>query len=189
MATHSSVLAWRIPWTEEPGGLQSMVSQRVGHDWVTHTHTHTHTQSWTRLSDTHTHTHTHTHTQPGSEGQGAHSLAGSSKQIPGKQPKFIQHNTGEALKIFQEAICVIFFLFFTLWDKVCIYIHTHTHTHKTNVKDSCVSFLQWSQRYPLWLKDPSQEALGCQIFWVSYILELLLTFFLTFMTLTFFLVK
>ena len=32
MATHSSILAWRIPWTEEPGGLQSMQSQRVGHN-------------------------------------------------------------------------------------------------------------------------------------------------------------
>ena len=32
MGTHSSTLAWRIPWTEEPGGLQSMGSQRVGHD-------------------------------------------------------------------------------------------------------------------------------------------------------------
>ena len=32
MATHSSILAWRIPCTEEPGGLQSMGSQRVGHD-------------------------------------------------------------------------------------------------------------------------------------------------------------
>ena len=32
MATHSSVLAWRIPWTEEPGMLQSIGSQRVGHD-------------------------------------------------------------------------------------------------------------------------------------------------------------
>ena len=32
MATHSSILAWRIPWTEESGGLQSMGSQRVGHD-------------------------------------------------------------------------------------------------------------------------------------------------------------
>ena len=32
MATHSSVLAWKIPWTEEPGGLQSMGSLRVGHD-------------------------------------------------------------------------------------------------------------------------------------------------------------
>ena len=32
MATHSSILAWEIPWTEEPGGLQSMGSQRVGHD-------------------------------------------------------------------------------------------------------------------------------------------------------------
>ena len=35
MATHSSTLAWKIPWTEKPGGLQSMGSQRVGHDWVT----------------------------------------------------------------------------------------------------------------------------------------------------------
>ena len=32
MTTHSSILAQRIPWTEEPGGLQSMASQRVGHD-------------------------------------------------------------------------------------------------------------------------------------------------------------
>ena len=32
MATHSSILAWKIPWTEEPGGLQSMGLQRVGHD-------------------------------------------------------------------------------------------------------------------------------------------------------------
>ena len=32
MATHSSILAWNIPWTEEPGRLQSMGSQRVGHD-------------------------------------------------------------------------------------------------------------------------------------------------------------
>ena len=32
MATHSSILAWRIPWTEEPGGLQSMGSQRVGYN-------------------------------------------------------------------------------------------------------------------------------------------------------------
>ena len=32
MATHSSILAWRIPWTEEPGRLQSMGSQRAGHD-------------------------------------------------------------------------------------------------------------------------------------------------------------
>ena len=35
MATHSSPLAWKIPWLEEPGGLQSMGSQRVGHDWAT----------------------------------------------------------------------------------------------------------------------------------------------------------
>ena len=35
MATHPSILAWRIPWTEELSGLQSTGSQRVGHDWVT----------------------------------------------------------------------------------------------------------------------------------------------------------
>ena len=35
MAIHSSILAWRIPWTEEPGGLQSTGSRRVGHDYVT----------------------------------------------------------------------------------------------------------------------------------------------------------
>ena len=52
MATHSSILAWRIPWTGEPGGIQSKGLQRVGHDWATNTHTHTHT---------HKHTHTHTH--------------------------------------------------------------------------------------------------------------------------------
>ena len=35
MATHSSILAWRMPWTEEPGGLQLMGLQRVGHDVTT----------------------------------------------------------------------------------------------------------------------------------------------------------
>ena len=38
-ATHSSILAWSIPWTEEPGRLQFMGSRRVGHDWVTDTST------------------------------------------------------------------------------------------------------------------------------------------------------
>ena len=37
MTAHSSILAWRITWTEEPGRLQSMRSQRVGHDWATKT--------------------------------------------------------------------------------------------------------------------------------------------------------
>ena len=44
MATHSSILDWRIPWTGEPGRLQSMGLQRVGHDWAINTHTHAHTQ-------------------------------------------------------------------------------------------------------------------------------------------------
>ena len=52
MATHSSILAWKIPWTEETGKLQSIVSQRIGHDWVTniysHGHTHTHTHIWSK---------------------------------------------------------------------------------------------------------------------------------------------
>ena len=34
MATHFSILAWKIPWTEEPGGLQPMGLQGVGHDWA-----------------------------------------------------------------------------------------------------------------------------------------------------------
>ena len=40
MATHSSVLAWKIPWPEKPGGLQSAGLQKVEHDWATeHAHT------------------------------------------------------------------------------------------------------------------------------------------------------
>ena len=45
MAMDSSILAWRIPWTEEPGGLQSMGLQRVRHDQASNTHTHTHTHT------------------------------------------------------------------------------------------------------------------------------------------------
>ena len=43
MATHSSILAWRIPWTEEAHGLQSMGYQRIRHDWTTNTFTPSHT--------------------------------------------------------------------------------------------------------------------------------------------------
>ena len=39
MVTHCNILAWRIPWTEKPGELQSVGSQRIGHDWVTNTFT------------------------------------------------------------------------------------------------------------------------------------------------------
>ena len=39
MVTHSCILAWRIPWAEEPGWLQSVGSQRVGHDWANNTNT------------------------------------------------------------------------------------------------------------------------------------------------------
>ena len=50
MATYSSILAWRILWTEEPGGLQSMGSQRVGHDLATNTDTQDPVvPSWDRL--------------------------------------------------------------------------------------------------------------------------------------------
>ena len=47
MAAHSSILAWWIQWTEESGGLQSMGSERVGHNSAINTHTHTHTQPLT----------------------------------------------------------------------------------------------------------------------------------------------
>ena len=39
IAAHSSIPTWRIPWAEEPGGLQSIGSQRVGHDWAANTST------------------------------------------------------------------------------------------------------------------------------------------------------
>ena len=56
MATHSGILAWKIPWTEVPSGLYSPWSHTETR-LSTHTHRHTHTHR-----DTHTHTHTHTHT-------------------------------------------------------------------------------------------------------------------------------
>ena len=45
MATHSSILAWRIPWTEEPGAVQSTGSQRVSHNWSDLAHAH-HSGTW-----------------------------------------------------------------------------------------------------------------------------------------------
>ena len=39
MATHPTILVWRIPWTEEPGGVQFVGSQSIGHDWVINTTT------------------------------------------------------------------------------------------------------------------------------------------------------
>ena len=50
MTPHSNTLAWRIPWTKEPGGLQSMGSQRVGHDWETSLSLSLHTQNVSLLS-------------------------------------------------------------------------------------------------------------------------------------------
>ena len=50
MASHSNILSWKIPWTEEPDGLQSMGSQRVRHDWVTtHTAQHLPKRTQTRI--------------------------------------------------------------------------------------------------------------------------------------------
>ena len=58
MATHSSIIAWSIPWTEEPGGLWSMRSQRVGRNWATNTFTfiQLHTLCVYMYPNTHTHT-------------------------------------------------------------------------------------------------------------------------------------
>ena len=65
MASHCSILTWRIPWTEEPGGLQNMGSQSQtrlrGLNTHTHTHSHTHPHTHT-LTHTHSHTHSCTHT-------------------------------------------------------------------------------------------------------------------------------
>ena len=51
MATHSSILAWRIPWTEEPGGLQSVGSQRVRHWTHIHTSHSTGEETWNDLTE------------------------------------------------------------------------------------------------------------------------------------------
>ena len=58
MATHSSILAWRISWTEEPGGLQSMELQRVRHNWsdLACTHTHMLYYNWCQNQDRYLHT-------------------------------------------------------------------------------------------------------------------------------------
>ena len=56
--THSSTIAWRVPGTEEPGGLQSIASRRVRHDRSDFTRVHAHARA-----RTHTHTHTHTQTE------------------------------------------------------------------------------------------------------------------------------
>ena len=69
MATHSNILVWRSPWTEEPGGFQSIGLKRVGHNWsdLAWKHAVSTYVPWmfNRLSNSHidTHTHTHTHTQ------------------------------------------------------------------------------------------------------------------------------
>ena len=64
MAIHSRILAWRIPWTEKPSGLQSIGSQRVRHYWsdltCRHTHTHTHTHIYIHIY-MHTYICIHTH--------------------------------------------------------------------------------------------------------------------------------
>ena len=49
MGTHSSILAWRIPWTEEPGGLQAMGSRRVGHNWSNWARKHTESKTNTHM--------------------------------------------------------------------------------------------------------------------------------------------
>ena len=64
MATHSSILAWRIPWTEEPGGIQSMGSQRVGHNWVTNPSTFHLTLPYCSHSDSHLESQWRAHTLP-----------------------------------------------------------------------------------------------------------------------------
>ena len=65
MATHSNILVWRSPWTEEPGGFQSIGLKRVGHNWsdLAWKHAVSTYVPWmfNRLSNSHIDTHTHTH--------------------------------------------------------------------------------------------------------------------------------
>ena len=78
MATHSSILAWRIPWAEEPGGLQSKGSQRVRHNWVTE-HVHSGAPRFWRSSITQ---------RKRSAGSGTHTLGLSCPAV--NMPSFFQ---------------------------------------------------------------------------------------------------
>ena len=90
MATHSSILAWRILWPEQPGGLQSMGTQRVRHNWVTNTFTFSlKSLSWSWMSG---------ETQPKEISKSEHALRTTSAQIPTKG-SFIYHKPVNKLQM------------------------------------------------------------------------------------------
>ena len=88
MATHSSILAWRIPWTVEPGGLQSMGIQRIRHNWVTSIFTFS-LKSWSWMSG---------ETEPKEISKSEHALRTTSAQIPTKG-SFIYHKPVNKLQM------------------------------------------------------------------------------------------
>ena len=114
MATHSSILAWKISWTEEPGGLQSMGSQRVRHDWVINTNyasIKTYKTFW------------NSHQKKKKNGLviiGEWNTKVGSQEIPGVTGKFglgVQNEAGQRLTEFcqKNALVIAFFLRHKRW--------------------------------------------------------------------------
>ena len=140
MATHSSILAWRIPWTEEPDGLQSVVSKRVRYNWVTkYTHTHTHT-GVTR--------HKRCSSIPGLErspgGRNGNPLQYSCLENPHGQRSLMGCSPW-----YQKESDT------TEWLSTHTYTHTHTHTHTGVTRDvtrDVVRSLGW--------KDPLEKEMA-----------------------------
>ena len=117
VAPHSSTLAWRIPWTEEPGRLQSMGSLGVGHDWATSLSLFTFIH-WRRKWQP-----TPVFLPGESQGMGE----------PGGLPSMGSHRVGHNWSDLAAAAAVFCCMSVNIYICVCIYIYTHmwiyTHTH------------------------------------------------------------
>ena len=113
MATHSSILAWKISWTEEPGGLQSMGSQRVRHDWVINT-------NYASIKTYKTFWNSHQKKKNGLVIIGEWNTKVGSQEIPGVTGKFglgVQNEAGQRLTEFcqKNALVTAFFLWHKRW--------------------------------------------------------------------------
>ena len=111
MATHSSVLAWRIPWTEEPGELQSMGSERVLYNWATNTHTYTHIRIYIYIQ---IYVYVYTHSSI---------LVWEMPQIE-SEPGGLQSSGSQRFRHnLAYIVCMCIYMY------IYIYIHTYIHTH------------------------------------------------------------
>ena len=126
MAPHSSTLAWKIPWMEEPGGLQSMGSLRVGHDWVTSLSLSTF-MHWRRKWQP-----TPVFLPGESQGQGSlvgchlgshrvrHDWSELAAAAAGNSKTIFQHRLVWFSKVCAFNCCVWFLVYVITWEKICI---------------------------------------------------------------------